>query len=176
MNTIFIDVKYTDLDENNRQPISIALIEMNHGDRAYLEFSDYDLNLCSQNIKENVLPLLRSSSGLSISEGMTFLTEWILKKGDSIIVGESMNEYYTILQHLQNTYTLQHFVWLPHLIKSSLNLQSEDSLSFFIDRFNSFKELYFSTNNASTYNALEDAEATFYAFNKIQKFHIQPTI
>lgn len=176
MNIIFIDAKYTDLDENNKQPISIALIEMESGDRAYLEFSDFDINLCSDKLKNNVLPLLRRSSGLTIEEGMEFFSAWISKKGETYIVGEDLNDYLTMNNYIKYNKELQHFVWLTQLIQTSLSLRTEEALEFYLNRFKQYKDFYFETHKSSTYHALDDAEATFFAYKNIRKLYVKSTI
>lgn len=91
MKNLFLDFEFTGLRQN-AEPISMCLVS-ELGDRFYAEFCDYDRNLVTDWVKDNVLPALRLSGGVQLHRRQAGnvemygdrhriardLTEWITK-------------------------------------------------------------------------------------------------
>lgn len=167
MKKIFIDAKYSNSDPLTQKPISIAFIVLETDERAYLEFSDYDIDECTPEIKQLVLPKLKGNSTITTLEGMHFFSHWLEKQGESIIIGESIDDFNTIKKYMKVPDNLIQFYFLAQVVAGELNISSEETLEECMAYIQKIKNIYFETHEASTHNAADDADATSYAYSKL---------
>lgn len=169
MKKILIDTEYTNNELLKQELISVALIDLEDGDRAYLEVSDFNVESCSDYVKEKVLPLLRAEkSGLNKQEAMNFLSQWLNKKGPCDIVGENLNDFILLSKNMIMPQNVDGFLFVEQFLGERLNLkatQIQDKLT----EFKQIKEEYLKQQGMSKHHALEDAQATYDVVQKMIK-------
>lgn len=171
MKKIFIDTKYNTESSDIKQPISIAMIELDTGEYKYFEFSDYYKEGCDQNAIENILPALvfPDNKKVSISYGITQLFNWIETLGKCMIIGESIDDYETINHYFINNSNESFFVYIQDFLASELDVSTEETLAVVIEHFNKIKNIHFEFHNSNPYNALDDAQAILRSYQSIMK-------
>lgn len=166
MNNILIETEYTNNDILKQQLISIALVDLENGDSAYLELSDYSLENCSEYVRENVLPRLRKEKPeLSKAEVMDFLSSWLERRGDCDIVGDNLNDFILLSQNMVMPSNVQGFVVLKDFLIENLNLKG-DKIKETIIKYYEFKDEVYKETGLSNHHAAEDAEASYKAYKK----------
>lgn len=171
MKKILIETEYTNDEILKQELISISLIDMEDGDSAYLELSDFSLENCSNYVKENVLPLLRGEKAdIQREEVMDFLASWLRRRGPCDIVGDNLNDFVLLKKYMNIPSNVEGFVFLKDFFVESLNLKGE-KIEEAVNKYYELKKEVLIEDNLSTHHSAEDAEASYKAFKKLVQFN-----
>ena len=161
MKKILIDTEYTNNEIAKQELISVALIDLDTGNRAYLELSDFNLSTCSDYVKDNVLPLLRTEkAGLKKQEAMEFLAQWLSKMDGCYIVGENLNDFILLSKNMLVPQNVEGFIFMEQFLGNRLNLKTEQYATK-LEEFKEMKEQHLIKTNTSKNHAGEDAQAAY---------------
>lgn len=169
MKKVFIDAKYSSSNPEFKEPISVAFVELESGESKYFEFSDFFEGSCDENALTNIIPNLKQplSERVTIISGMQQVSQWIESLGECSIIGESIDDYDTIMKYMKIPSNLAFFAWISQIIALELDISKEDTLNSAVEHFNKIKTTYFEYNNKTTHNALDDAQAIYHAYNSL---------
>lgn len=89
---VYFDTEFESLNPDAKL-ISIGLITSDGRASYYAEVNTYDINKCSDFCKKSVLPLLDSSTKLTITELRTSLILWLTMLGpDTVLICDSQKD------------------------------------------------------------------------------------
>ena len=145
---VFLDTEFTDF--KNRGLISIGLVSICGEHSFYKEAQDFDQSMCSDFVKEIVIPLLSRDPGIMIPlpEIRALLLDWFIRlESDEVTV---------IFDHDYDWEQLSNLLGeIPDWIKPSNIGYTLDEKAF---------EQFFTDNSLKQHHALNDAMANRHAF------------
>lgn len=169
MNLIFIDTEFTDFE--HKELISLGMINYNTKEEYYAEVLDFNDDLSSLFVRENIYPLLEYNKyGRFKGDIKEEAGKWLEKFNNSIIVSDWSGDIKILRKSVNVPKSVGGMVFPFDLVFSSFDFFADEDYGIIQEMFADGVDCFFSESNLNRHHALVDVRANIYSFEKMMLF------